>query len=232
MAHMKKRSMQLTLALGAVTLVLASLFAQPARAGLDIDFGATVHVGDDTDLYLAVSSRYFNHDQESVRKWNRRCTSPDDLAVALFIARYGKCSPDAVFALRAKGLTWWQIGVRFGVPARVWFVRVHKDPGPPYGNAYGHWKKYGHREPAKMHLSDDDARNLVALRMLHEYYGVSAEVAMEWRASGRDLRTITAAEYRHRHQKRQERRAVKQKHRAKTAADHGEHRGKRGRNPN
>ena len=50
-------------------------------------------------------------------------------------------------------------------------------------------------------LADADIRNLMAVRMLHEYYGVSAEVAMQWRSSGGDLRTLMAGEYNKRHGK-------------------------------
>ena len=52
-----------------------------------------------------------------------------------------------------------------------------------------------------MVLSDADVRNLVAVRVLHEYYGVSVEMAMEWRASGRNLRALVADQYRTRHGK-------------------------------
>ena len=99
-------------------------------------------------------------------------------------------------------MSWWDIGLRLGVPVEARFVPVKKDPGPPYGKAYGHWQKNGKKSSGKMNLSDADAQNLVAVRMLHEYYGVSVEVAMEWRSSGRDLKKITAGEYRNRHGKK------------------------------
>ena len=196
---MRTRSAHLPIVLFGVTLLLANVPIPTAYAGLDIDFGATVQLGDDTDVYFAISSRYFNQDEQKVRKWNHQCADSDDLAVALFIARYGHRSPNEVFVLRGKGLSWWEISVRLGVPPEVWFVPVKKDPGPPYGKAYGPWKKHGKASPAKMVLSDADARNLVSVRLLHEYYGVSVEAAMEWRSSGRELKNITAVEYRNRH---------------------------------
>jgi hypothetical protein len=52
-----------------------------------------------------------------------------------------------------------------------------------------------------MVLSDDDMRHLVGARMIHEYYGVSIETAMQWRASGRDIRAVMADRYRERHGK-------------------------------
>jgi hypothetical protein len=35
--------------------------------------------------------------------------------------------------------------------------------------------------------------------MIHEYYGISASVAMEQRASGKDIQSLMAGEYRKRH---------------------------------
>lgn len=184
-----------------VILYLAGSAPPAAQAGIDVDFGAAVRVGDDSSIYFAVSSHYFDRDEESVRRWYRRCDEPDDLAVALFIAGHGHGSPDEVFALRGEGLSWWEIGMRVGVPADSWFPPVRRDPGPPYGKAYGHWKNHRKSRTAKLVLSDADARNLVAVRLLHEYYGVSVEAAMEWRASSRNLDRLTAQEYRNRHGK-------------------------------
>ena len=98
--------------------------------------------------------------------------------------------------LRNRGLSWFEIGVRYGVPMDAWFVPVRRQPGPPYGKAYGHWKKNSGER-----FSDQDARNLVAVRMIHEYYGVPVETAMAWRAGGRSIREITTGEYRNRHGK-------------------------------
>jgi hypothetical protein len=87
------------------------------------------------------------------------------------------------------------------VPVDVWFVPVRRDPGPPYGKAYGHWKKH-HKNPSAVRLTDADVGNLVAVRMLHEYYSVSVEVAMEWRSSGRPLSALMSDEYEKRHGKK------------------------------
>jgi hypothetical protein len=78
---------------------------------------------------------------------------------------------------------------------------VPRDPGPPYGKAYGHWKNHKKKARNDFVMTDVDARNLVAVRMLHEYYGVSAEVAMEWRSSGSDLRSLMTGKYHERHGK-------------------------------
>ena len=170
-----------------------------AQAGLDIDFGADVKLGDRTDLYVAISSRYFDHDRQSVAALRSHYSNPDDLAVALFISRHSGSPPEAVHRLRHQGLSWWDVSVRLGLPVEVWFVPVSRDPGPPYGKAYGHWKKHrGDRRTAVV-LHDSDVRNLVAVRVLHEYYGVAVEVAMDLRADGRRLPELLSEEYVRRH---------------------------------
>ena len=179
--------------------VVAGMAVPTAQAGLDIDFGAAVRIGDDNDLFLSVSARYFDHDRGSIDRVAVRYRNPDDLTVALFVARRSHQSADAIHRMRTEGLSWWDISVRLGMPVDVWFVPVKRDPGPPYGKAYGHWKKHKRNTRHAMVLTDVDVRNLVAVRMLHEYYGVSVDVAMEWRSSGRDVRALVSGEYGKRH---------------------------------
>jgi len=185
-------------ALALLCLVVA-LAATPAPAGLDIEFDASVRLDDDTDLYLAISSRYFERDRRTLRRATRRYRDPDDLAVAFYIGKHSGRSADEIYSLRRDGRSWWEISLRFGLPADIWFVETRRAPGPPYGKAYGHWKKHKRGRRATVTLSDADLRNLVAVRMLHEYYDVSVELAMEWRASGDDLRSLMSAVYHDRH---------------------------------
>ncbi|MFN0057937.1 MAG: hypothetical protein ACKVX7_05705 [Planctomycetota bacterium] len=182
-------------------LVLLGVAVPAVRADGDVSFGAGVVIGDDQSVYLAVTARYFNCDARHVADCSQRVSDPDDLAVLLFLSnRCGK-SCDALLALRFEGLSWFDISLRFGLARDIWFVPVKCDPRPPYGKAYGHWKK--HRQDPKyvFVLDDAEVRNLLAVRMAHEYYGVSIEIAMESRAAGGDLRTLLAREYRKRHGK-------------------------------
>ena len=211
---------------GAIALAVV-LWPAPAEAGLDIDFGAQVKLDDQTDLYVAISSRYFDHDRQSVATLRSRYSNPDDLAVALFISRQSGNSPEAVHRLRRQGLSWWDISVRFGLPAEIWFVPVSRDPGPPYGKAYGHWKKHRKNHRAAVVLHDADVRNLVAVRVLHEYYGVPVEVAMDWRADGRRLPELLSEEYVRRHGKADRARSGKSGHEKGHAKGHGKGRGHR-----
>lgn len=176
--------------------------AGAAVAGVDIDFGAAAPVGDDGNLFVSISSRYFGREPRQVEDWQRRYyPDPDDLAVALFLSGHCDKGPEYTFNLRRQGVGWFEIANRCRVPVDVFFVPIGYDPGPPYGHAYGHWKKHKHDRAHVMVLDDDDIRHLVAARMIHEYYGVPFETAMKWGATDRDIRVVMAHEYRERHGK-------------------------------
>ncbi len=179
--------------------VVLVAWAGVAAAGLDIDLGASVRVGDDTDLFLAISSRYFDRDPGLVRDWRTRYRNPDDLAVAFFLAARSGRDPEFVFELRRGGLSWWDVGRRLDLRPDVWFVPCDCRPGPPYGRAYGYWRKHQRDPGYRFSLRDAEVRDLVALRMLHEYYGMEPRAAMKWREGRRNVESLMAREYRRRH---------------------------------
>jgi len=181
-----------------IAALLALIAAGPVMAGFDVDFGAAVQINDRTDLFFRISSRYFEQDRSTITRLAARYEDPDDVAVALFIRHESGRSFDELYTLRRGGLSWWEVGVRLGVPVDAWYVEVDRDPGPPYGKAYGYWKKHKRNPARAIVLSDVQCRDLVALRMAHEYYGVSVDVAAAWRSEG-DLRHVMTERYWQRH---------------------------------
>ena len=196
-------------------IIICVGFSGAIQAGMDIDFGANVSIGDDADLFFSISSRYFERDRASIERLAVSYRDSDDLSVALHLADRSGVRPDEVDRLRASGLSWWEVSVQLGLPADIWFVNVQKDPGPPYGKAYGYWKHHQRDRRRAFTLTDVEARDLVAVRMLHEYYGVAAEVAMQWRADGRDVKKLMTGEYRNRHTQSDQRAAAKSKGKGK-----------------
>ncbi len=192
--------MRLTSLTFASLLIGFVLVGVPAEAGLDIDLGASIR-GDDVDVYVSISSRYFDRDRGTVDRYAAHFSDPDDLAVLFYVSKHSGRSCDHILGLRQQGLSWWEISRGLGLPVGIWFVEVRHDPGPPYGKAYGHWEKHKRDRHHPMVFSDADIRNLIAVRMIHEYYGVSVQVAMDWRASGNSLKTIMTGEYHKRHGK-------------------------------
>ncbi len=170
-----------------------------AGLGVDVDLGLSVPVGDDGRLWLDIASRHYDYDPVLVRGWAPRYADPDDFAVALFLARTSGRNPDVIFAMRSQRLSWWDIGLRVGVPVDAWFVAYDGDPGPPYGRAYGYWRKHQRNPKYRVILNDRDCRDLVALRMAHSYYGVPPAQAMQWRRENRNVQRMMVNEYQHRH---------------------------------
>jgi hypothetical protein len=171
--------------------------AGDARAAVDVDLGAAVSLNDDVDIFLRISTRFFDAEPERTHRAYRRTHRAEDAAVALFLARHGGVSVKAVLRHRDDGLSWFQIGVRIGVPIEAYFVELRRPPGPPYGKAYGHWKKRGH--PHKPHaLTDQEVRDLVLLQITAGYYGMDPDEVVKRRA-GLDGVALIADIYRTRH---------------------------------
>lgn len=175
------------------------LIAGSAGAAMDVDFGPSVPVDDETELFFAISARYFGEDRSTVERYSARYRDPDDLAVALFIGARAERSPEEIYDLYRRGLSWWEIAVEVELQPHVWFVEVSRDPEPPYGRAYGYWRRHQEDPTQVVVLNDAEIQHLVAARMIHEYYGIPAIEAMEWRASGQNLRYLLWTEYRRRH---------------------------------
>jgi len=55
--------------------------------------------------------------------------------------------------------------------------------GPPYGKAYGHYKKHEH-DYKRVVLADEDVVNLVNLRFISDYHRVAPEMVMDMRSQG------------------------------------------------
>jgi hypothetical protein len=186
--------------LGAWFVALATGLAAPAsRAGVDISFGVNAPLGSDGNLFFSISSQYFDRQPRMVNEWARQYPNPDDLAVFLQICSQSHQSPNVVFNYRRQGMSWYDVGVRVGLPVEIWYVPVAGDPGPPYAKPYKHYKKHKHDPHYVVRLSDRQVRDLVAVRMAHEYYGVAPEVAMDWRRGGSDVALIMTREYHTRH---------------------------------
>ena len=187
----------------ALALGLAAAVAMPAptsaRAAADVDLGAEFRGADDTRVWLAVLARHHDRDPADTARLAARVTDPDELATLLFVAARATRPAETVLALRTRGLSWWEISGRLGLPVEVWFPSVRFDPGPPFNRPYAAWRRLRETHEPFPGLDDGQARDLVVVRLLSEYFGAPVETAMAWRAGGRDARALAATEYRRRH---------------------------------
>ena len=171
-------------ALFILALVLgATLHAD--RAHTQTAISASVQIG---DFHVAVANYYRVPEREVIVLRERRIPD-DEIPVALFIAQRAAVRPATIVDLRLRGDSWWDISVRFGLEPDVYYVPVAVTPGPPYGKAYGHYKKPRNRWNTIV-LSDADILNLVQLRFLSDHYGVPPEQIIELRRDQRDFLAI------------------------------------------
>lgn len=163
----------------AVLLIAAS----PARAGLDWTAGIQLSDGDRTFVNLSVG--HFGADERAVAPVLRRLPSPEDnLPVLLFLARESGRAPDYILDLRLRGLSWWDITLRLGVrPSRL-YVAVPVDPGPPYGKAWGYWRKHPHARKGTVVVNDREFCDIVGAQVIGRAYDVSPREILDQRRSG------------------------------------------------
>jgi hypothetical protein len=90
-------------------------------------------------------------------------------------------TPATIVDLRLRGLSWWDISVRYGIGPEVYYVPVTVAPGPPYGKAWGHYKKKPRKQWNTIVLGDDDLVNLVHVRFISDYYRIPPERVFEVR---------------------------------------------------
>ena len=152
----------------------------PAQAQTAFSIGAQIG-----NFHVAVSN-YYHVPQREVILIRERRIRDDDLPVVLFIAQRARVTPATIVDLRLGGLSWWDISVRYGIGPEVYYVPVTVAPGPPYGRAYGHYKK-PRTQWNTIVLSDDDVVNLVHVRFLSDYYHVPPERVIEVRGRQRDF---------------------------------------------
>lgn len=172
MTHPVLRHLATRLALGAAAFLL--LTPAPARAGdLVVDAGLAIDISDDARFFLNLSNRHYAPPQPVAVDVLRRCPRPsDDFPVALFLAEAAHRSPTAILEMRLGGRSWGEIMVSLKLTPDVLFIGMDRDPGPPYGRAWGHWKKHrGSKKPYR--LDDSDIVSLVKLQTVSAYYRVS-----------------------------------------------------------
>jgi len=155
----------------AVTLavVCALAGATPASASFDFLFSAS-HVSNDDQLFLNLTVSNYGYPRTVVEPLLPRITYVQaDLPVILFLARQSGRPPAFFVDLRAGGASWSVIFGRAGLPVDVLFVGIDRDPGPPYGKAWGHWKKSGRRAV----LSDADVQGLARVQVGGRVSGIA-----------------------------------------------------------
>jgi len=176
--------------LGCALIAGLPLASQPARAGVSFDFlFSASSVSDDNQYFLNLAVGNYGYPRTMIEPVLPRVRYVEqDLPVILFLANISGRPIEAIVDLRYGGLGWSVIFSRVGVPYDVLFVGLERDPGPPYGKAWGHWKK----NPKRLALSDSDIASLVNVQVGHRVTGISPYEIARARGEGRSIATVVA----------------------------------------
>jgi len=166
----------------------------PERALAQTAVAVSAQIG---SFHVAVAN-YYGVPQREVIVVRERRIRDEEIPVAFFIAQRARVTPATVVDLHLRGMSWWDISLHYGIGPEVYYVPVSVAPGPPYGKAYGHYKKKSRKHWNAIVLSDDDIVNLVQLRFLSDYYQVPPERVIDLRARQGDFVVVHAEVSRHR----------------------------------
>jgi hypothetical protein len=186
--------------LAVLATAAATITAAAAGISVNLDFLFKPDPKNDAQVYLHIANTAYQPPIEQVRTVYPRMKTPEtDFPVLLFLANEAHVSLSVAWDLRAKGLPWVQVMTRLNVPPERIFVPLQqRDPGPPYGKAYGYWRKHPKEHPQ---ISDDDVYYWVNVRTHAKYFSVPPETVVGWRESGPTWKAVAGTQYRGKHDK-------------------------------
>lgn len=168
-----------------IILFVALVFLTPVMwaSAQSVSTGVSIANGQVKSFYLAIGDYYRVPETRVVYVKEHYRVHDEEIPVVFFLASRAHVDPSVIIDLRVRQrMSWLDITFHYGLTPEIYYVPV-KRAGPPYGNAYGHYKKHGH-DYKKVVLADADVVNLVNLRFMSEYHGVAAEVVMDRRGKG------------------------------------------------
>ncbi|HZM68999.1 MAG TPA: hypothetical protein VFB95_01365 [Candidatus Cryosericum sp.] len=153
-------------------LVLSLAAASPAGAATSFDFLFSMdRVHNDNQYFLNLAVSNFGYQRPALEPLLPRVPYVEaDLPVLFFLQHASGWPLPNLVDLRAQRASWSVIFTRVGVPLDVLFVGIPDDPGPPYGNAWGYWKK----NPRGARLRDRDVCDLVQVQLASRWIGAPA----------------------------------------------------------
>ena len=169
-----------------LVLIAATLCSAIPRARAGVEFGISVGEEGLRSFNLSVGD-YYRVPQREVVIIRERGIPYEEMPVILFLAGRAHVAPGVIVDLRLRGMSWMDITFHYGLSPEIYYVPLRTAPGPPYGRAYGYYKKWPRKEWKKVRLGDDDVVNLVNLKFASEHYGRSPEEVIKMRSGGRNF---------------------------------------------
>lgn len=165
-------------------VVLFSLAPQNGQA--DVNVGLGIQNDEHRSFYVAVGD-YYRVPERSLIVVRERQIPDDEVPVVFFIAQQARVSPEAIIDLRLKRKSWMDITLHHGLSPQIFYVPLAVDPGPPYGKAWGYYKKKPKNKWKEIRLADADIVNFVNLKFVSGHYGYSPDKVVKMRGSGKSF---------------------------------------------
>jgi hypothetical protein len=178
----------------------AVLMASPGSARAAVFYDATLDLGlkDDARIFLSVTNDYFAPPSAVAVDLVRRCPSPvDDYPVVLLFARASRRPPQEILKMRLDYLSWSDIMFQLRIPPSILFAGLDHDPGPPYGRAWGRWKKL--RRGERFEIRDRDVVEFAKLQVASGYHHLSPYTVVRERTRGVSVEEFVAEKNRGRY---------------------------------
>jgi hypothetical protein len=165
-------------------ILLAGFMAIESRA--DVNVGISADRDGIKEFHLSIGTHYGVR-QVDVEKVRARSLPDDEMAVVFFLSNRLEMSPIFLVDLRLSGRSWMEITLKYGLSPEIYFVKFASDPGPPYGKAWGHYKKTPRKKWHQIQLGDMDIINLVNLKFLAEKHQCSPEKIVRMKKQGKSF---------------------------------------------
>ena len=170
-----------------------------SRAAVSFDVAVGMDVNEDTRIFLNVTNQVWHPAVATTVV--RGCPYPeDDFPVIAFLSYHSHRSPSFILNLRNEGYSWSEIFFQLNVSPSVLFVGIDRDPGPPYGKAWGYWQKH-YRPGARVRyrLADRDVIGLVKVQTVSRHFAAKPLAVIESQRDGRGPEVYAANRWRERH---------------------------------
>lgn len=148
-----------------------------------------------TDCTTAIYREYFGCDDDTVAFLVKTKLDPTDIFVLLTIAHFTHHDIHVVANYYRKEHDLSKVSTHFKCKPEVFVAflpgQVHVGKGPPYGRAYGYYKKHGRVDS----LTHAELRDWVELRLMMDYYHHDPEEALRWKEDGKPFHEFAVSHY-------------------------------------
>jgi len=160
-----------------VRLMIAILGFSAVSLQAQVQAGA-VFSGDGLRSFYFAVGNYYQVPEHDVVVVQQQALPPDEIPVVFYVAQRARVAPAVVADLRRRGESWADIAFHFRLDPDIYYFRG----GPPYGKAYGYWKKHPPR--------DAEVIDAVNVHFLSDYHHVTPDAVWAERSGGRSYAAV------------------------------------------